>query len=266
LATIGVFDSGVGGLSVLRAVRQQRPGDTLLYVADSAYAPYGDRPDNYILDRARAVADFLLEQHVDALVVASNTVTAIAIADLRARLTIPVVGIEPGVKPAVAATRTGCIGVLATSATVAGAKFKALLERHGDAARILVQACPGLVDQVERGDLAGPATRALLARYVDPLVAGGADVLVIGCTHYAFLKPAIRDVAGPGVIALIDPSDAVALQLTRRLEETGVAPLAGTSGSEVFWTSAEPQTLEPLVARLWGGPVSMRQMAPARPV
>lgn len=258
-----MFDSGVGGLSVLRAVRQQRPGDTLIYAADSAYAPYGDRGDDYILDRARAVATFLLRQDVDALVVASNTVTAIAIADLRARLSIPVVGIEPGVKPAVAATRAGCIGVLATSATVAGAKFKALLERHRHAARILVQACPGLVDQVEQGDLAGPATRALLARYVDPLVAAGADVLVIGCTHYAFLKPAIRDVAGPGVIELIDPSDAVALQLTRRLEEARVPECPGAAGTEVFWTSAEPGSLQPLVARLWGGPVSMRRMGPA---
>lgn len=253
-------------MSVLRAVRQQRPGDTLIYAADSAYAPYGDRSDDYILDRARAVADFLLQQKIDALVVASNTVTAIAIADLRARLTIPVVGIEPGVKPAVAATRSGCIGVLATSATVAGTKFKALLERHRHAARILVQACPGLVDRVEQGDLAGPATRALLARYVDPLVADGADVLVIGCTHYAFLKPAILDVAGPGVIALVDPSDAVALQLTRRLAETGVAALPGATGTEEFWTSAEPRDLEPLVARLWGGSVVLRRMAPVRPV
>lgn len=259
LAVVGVFDSGLGGLSVLKAVRQTLPGDDLVYAADSAFAPYGDQPDDYIIRRSLAVADFLIARGADALVVACNTATAVAIDTLRSRLWIPVIGIEPGVKPAVAATRTGVVGVLTTSATAAAPKFKALVETHRGAARVLVQPCPGLVEQIEKGDLDGPETRALVSRYVDPLVAEGVDVLVLGCTHYPFLKPVIQEIAGADRVSLIDPSAAVATQAARRLHEHG-SPSSARGGTESFWTTAEPSQIQPLVARLWGREVEVQRV------
>jgi glutamate racemase len=258
LAVVGVFDSGLGGLSVLRAVREALPGDDLIYAADSAYAPYGDQADDYIIDRSNTVADFLLAHGADALVVACNTATAVAIETLRARLAIPVIGIEPGVKPAVAATKSGVVGVMTTSATAAAPKFRALVERHHGSARVIVQPCPGLVEQVEKGDLESPATRALVAGYVEPLVADGADVIVLGCTHYPFLKPVVQDVAGPACV-LIDPSAAVASQVVRRLH-ANMAPAAARPGTVAFWTTGEPERVRGLIEHLSGGAVDLRRM------
>ena len=167
---IGVFDSGVGGLSVLREIRSELPGEDLLYVADSGHAPYGDKSTELIEARAIAIVEFLLSQHAKAIVVACNTATGVAIKMLRARFSVPIVAMEPAVKPAVAITRSGVIGVLATSRTIASDNFARLHERFGADVKILMQACPGLVEQVETGDLAGGKTRALIERYVLPLL------------------------------------------------------------------------------------------------
>ena len=256
--SVGVFDSGVGGLSVLRAIRQALPAHRITYVADSAYAPYGDRPAAEIIARANAIADFLIADGSDALVVACNTATAVAIADLRARLSIPVVGIEPGIKPAVAVSKSGVVGILATTRTTEAPKFRALVERHRGEATVIVQPCPGLVEQVERGELATPATIALVRRYVTPLLEAGADTLALGCTHYPFLTEAIQQVAGAGV-TLIDPADGVARQVARQLAD-GVEQVSFTSSPVSFWTSGDPSALFDLVARLWETPMEIRRL------
>ncbi len=162
--TIGVFDSGVGGLSVLRHIRQALPDDRLIYVADSGHVPYGDKSPEYIGQRALAITQFLTGQGADAIVIACNTATAAAAGLLRGRFSLPIVGMEPAIKPAVAATRSGVVGVLATTGTLESARFAALLEKYAGNVRIVTQGCPGLVEQIERGDLDGEHTRALVSR------------------------------------------------------------------------------------------------------
>lgn len=256
---IGVFDSGVGGLSVLREIRRELPGENLLYVADSGHAPYGDKPAELIEARAVAIIEFLISQRAKAIVVACNTATGVAIRMLRARFPLPIVAMEPAVKPAAARTRSGVIGVLATSRTIASDNFAKLHERYAADVNILMQACPGLVEQVEIGNLGGAETRALVARYVAPLLAQGADTLVLGCTHYPFLAALIRETAGPAV-NIIDPSAAIARELRRRLSGAGLLSSGGRAGTERFWTSAAPEAAGPVIAQLWQADTEVRRL------
>ena len=255
---IGVFDSGVGGLSVLREIHQRLPGEDLHYVADSAFAPYGDRSAAYIETRTQAIAQFLLTKNAKALVVACNTATGVAVSALREQISIPIVAIEPAIKPAVAQTRSGVVGVLATRQTVGSESVSRLLAAHGSDVRVLLQACPGLVEQVEKGALDTPQTRSLLAAYITPLIKQGADTLVLGCTHYPFLSHLIQEIAGPQV-QIIDPAPAVALQLQRRLTTDGLlnkqdCETGGQSalGETVFWTSGSPVQASAIMSALWG--------------
>lgn len=247
---IGVFDSGVGGLSVLRHIRQALPDERLIYVADSAHVPYGDKPASYIEERSIVLARFLIEQGADAIVIACNTATAAAAATLRSRFSLPIVAMEPAVKPAVAATRSGVVGVLATIGTLESARFAALLEKYAGDVEIVTQGCPGLVEQIERGDLDGPATRALIERYTAPLLARGADTLILGCTHYPFLAPLIREVTGAD-IALVDTGAAVAHQLRRRMLAELPERTSGTAASSQFWTSGDVQQARRILSILW---------------
>ena len=256
---VGVFDSGVGGLSVFRRIRADLPHETLLYVADSGHAPYGNKPAEFIARRAFIITEFLLDQGVKAVVVACNTATAAAIARLRARFNVPIIGIEPALKPAVAETRSGVVGILATGNTVRSDKFAALLDQHGQRARVLVWPCPGLADCVERGELSGPRPHALLERFLEPLLAAGADTLVLGCTHYPFLIPLIQRLAGPEV-AILDPSPAVARQLRRRLEMAELLADGGAPGGERYFTSGVPERTSQLVSRLLGHPVVVESL------
>jgi glutamate racemase len=273
---IGVFDSGVGGLSVLRHVRAMLPGEDLLYVADSAHAPYGDKSVQFIEARAMAIAEFLVARDAKALVVACNTATAAAITALRQRFGLPIVGMEPAVKPAAEATRSGVIGVLATSGTLDSGKFAELVQRFGSQARVIVQPCPGLVEQVELGDLAGPLTRRLLEGFIAPLLDAGADTLVLGCTHFPFLQPLLRELVGEEV-AIIETGAAVARQLVRRLAEadfsSGITPASGhepslelrflsarPQGTERFFSSGEPGQLQTLLPRLWGSAAAVASL------
>lgn len=189
---VGVFDSGVGGISVLRHIRDSLPSEDLVYCADSLHTPYGGKSPEQIRQRSLALTAFLLEQGAKAIVLACNTATAAAVAALRERYALPIIGMEPAVKPAVAATRSGVVGVLATVGTLKSAQFAALLENYGKGVQVVTQACHGLVECVERGDLDAPATRALVRRYVEPLLAQGADTIVLGCTHYPFRPPSDR--------------------------------------------------------------------------
>ncbi|MSQ53190.1 MAG: glutamate racemase [Betaproteobacteria bacterium] len=256
---IGVFDSGVGGLSVLREIRSALPAENLLYVADSGAAPYGERSREFILARAEAIVGFFVEQRVKAIVVACNTATAVAIQTLRSRHDIPIVAIEPALKPAAATTRSGVIGILATSQTLGSENFARLRTQFGQGVKFLPQAAPGLVEQVEKGDLQGEMTRALVAAYVEPLLAQNADTIVLGCTHYPFLLPVIRALVGPS-ICLIDPAVAVARELARRLDAGGLAAKLSVAGEERFWTSGVVQDVQAVIAKLWGREVSVDQL------
>lgn len=213
-ASIGVFDSGVGGLTVLRALHAQLPGVPLIYFADSANAPYGDRPDAFIVQRARAITRFLLDAGARLVVVACNTATAVAIATLRAEFDVPFVGIEPGVKPALASSRNGRIGVMATPATLSSAKFRALLRTHAAHCPPVLQPCPGLADAVERGDLQSPDLHTLIRQYCAPLRAAGCDTVVLGCTHYPLVAGQIQTELGAQV-QLLDTAEPVARQAAR---------------------------------------------------
>ncbi|BAN50555.1 glutamate racemase [Metapseudomonas resinovorans] len=250
-APVGVFDSGVGGLSVLREIRSLLPRESLLYVADSGHVPYGEKSADFIRARSQCIAEFLLERGAKALVLACNTATVAAVADLRERYPqLPIVGMEPAVKPAAAATRSGVVGVLATTGTLKSARFAALLDRFAGDVRVITQPCPGLVERIEAGDLMGPQTRDLLAGFVEPLLAEGCDTLILGCTHYPFLRPLLQQLV-PDSVSLIDTGAAVARQLQRLMEARDL--LAGGSASPCrFWSSGEPQAMQEILPILWG--------------
>jgi glutamate racemase len=220
-APVGIFDSGLGGLSVLRAVRAALPDERLLYVADSLYAPYGERDDDFIADRTLAIGNWLVSQGAKALVVACNTATAQSIAEAREKLPIPLVGVEPGIKPAALLSQSRVVGVLATAVTLRSARFQSLIERHAGDCRFILQPGHGLVQAVERCDTSSPELMALLESYVRPMLDAHADTLVLGCTHYPFLDQAIRTLAGER-LALIDTSVAIARQTERLLDQHGL--------------------------------------------
>lgn len=256
---IGVFDSGVGGLSVLRHIRQLLPGERLIYVADSAHVPYGDKSREYIEERSIIIARFLQQQGAEAIVIACNTASAAAAATLRSQFDIPIIAMEPAVKPAVAASRNGIVGVLATTGTLASARFAALLERYAGEVEIITQGCPGLVEQVEKGELNSLQTRALIELYTAPLLARGADTLILGCTHYPFLAVLIADVVGTH-IALVDTGAAVARQLHRRIQTELPARLSTDVAAE-FFTSGDADEVSRIISVLWGENVAVRQLS-----
>ena len=245
--SIGVFDSGVGGLSVLRVLRQHLPHATLLYVADSGHAPYGEKSEAFITGRSLAIADFLLSQGAELLVVACNTATATSVQALRQRHPhLPIVGIEPGVKPAVAASVARKVGVLATPGTLGSERFAQLIEQHAGDAQILPQPCPGLAKAIETGQLDTPALRELIKGFCEPLKQAGVDTVVLGCTHYPFVAPLIAEAMGPGV-QLIDTSDAVARQ-TVRLARRALSSRERLQGDPApgrthLWTSGDVAAL-----------------------
>jgi len=255
-APIGVFDSGLGGLSVLKHIRACLPHEDLLYFADSGFAPYGGRPESEIVARTLAIAEFLLQHQAKALVVACNTATAAAIKALRARYpALPVVGVEPGLKPAAALTRSGIVGVLATKFTLSSEKFNLLREQISSASKVrfLPQPCIGLVDQVEKGELRSAETAMLVRRYVEPLLEQGADTLVLGCTHYPFVLPLIEDVINRHAahpVTIVDTGEPVARQLLRLLNERGLCRQNDESGSVTGFTSGSETALAGAFAML----------------
>ena len=248
-APVGVFDSGVGGLSVLREIRQRLPQESLLYVADSGHVPYGEKTPEFIRERSQAIAEFLLSQGAKALVLACNTATAAAVADLRARYPeLPIVGMEPAVKPAAAATRSGVVGVLATTGTLKSAKFAALLDRFANDIRVITQPCPGLVEQVEAGELDSAHTRQMLRGWVEPLLAEGCDTLILGCTHYPFIKPLLAELV-PETVRLVDTGAAVASQLQTLLDRHGLSTKDAAQATR-YWSSGDPQAMARVLPKL----------------
>jgi glutamate racemase len=262
---IGVFDSGVGGLSVLRALHQAGADAELLYVADSGHAPYGERSDAFVIERALRIAQFLVEQGCSVLVVACNTATAAAVHELRqAYPQHRVVGVEPGIKPAVARSRNRRIGVMATVGTLRSEKFRRLAEQHAGGATLVLQPCPGLAASIEKGDPEAPDVCELIEQHTRPLREAGVDTVVLGCTHYPFVAELIGRALGPGV-TLVDTAEAVARQALRQLDGLSTAPHAPTSGAAMrpacLWTTGAPPVLAAM-ARRWLGFTAEVQAAP----
>jgi glutamate racemase len=258
-APVGVFDSGVGGLSVLEEIRALLPDESLDYVADSGHAPWGDKPVEFVRDRSLKIGRFLVGQGAKAIVIACNTGTAAAADTLRGKLTVPVVAMEPGIKPAAAATRSGVVGAIVTAMMSDSDRMASLLDRFGHSVKVIAQPAPGLADRVEDADLDSPALRALVVRYLRPLIDAGADTIVLGSTHYVFLKAVMAEVAGPAV-TLIDTGPAVARQLSRVLGDRGLSAPAGAAARERFWTSGDVATSERVMSTLLGRRVSVGEL------
>lgn len=254
MARIGIFDSGVGGLSVLREIRKVLPGEECVYYADTANCPYGSKTRAFIIGRAVAITQLLLDRGCEIVVVACNTATAAAIATLRARFPVRFVGIEPAVKPAALTSRTGTIGVLATASTLSSAKYRKMKETYGDKVTIAEGVGQGFVELVEAGELTGPHAEAVVRVSLSPLLEAGADRIALGCTHYPFLLPTLEKVAAeyaaPADIRVIDPAVAVARQLAKVLAEEGIPLRGGADGATELLASGPDGILKNLFQTL----------------
>lgn len=258
---IGIFDSGVGGLSVYQAIRHALPDEDLIYIADSRHAPYGERSSEFIIARAIALTEFLISHGAKAVVVACNTATVIAVDILRQRFSIPIIALEPAIKPAVAHSQSGTVGVLATRRTVESPSVARLCRDYAADAKVMLQPCPGFVERVELGDIDSPATLDLVAQHLAPLLQSGADTLVLGCTHYVYLRAAIQQVAG-GDVLVLDSSEAVARQVARRIGTTHIPGTPPRQARETFFTTAPSthQAIHPVstvMSRLLGREVTV---------
>ncbi|MFZ1570306.1 MAG: glutamate racemase [Thiolinea sp.] len=271
-APIGVFDSGLGGISVLREIHRLLPAEQLIYIADSGHAPYGSKSTEYISQRCLQLSEFLLEQGAKMLVVACNTATAHAIDTMREQLSVPVIGMEPAVKPAARLTKSGVIGVLATQQTVKSQRLQRLIHDYAHGVKVVAQACPGLVEHVEKGDFASLELRALLTDYTTPLLKQGADVLVLGCTHYPFLAATLHEIVGP-TITILETSNAVAQHVNRVLakhelqnssEQQGLVSFYSSKVDAVHWQSMQLLWQQRLESALL--PARYLTIPPQRPV
>ena len=249
---IGIFDSGVGGLSVLRAVREQMPEETVIYLGDQGHIPYGPRPMTQIRDFSEAITRFLLDRDAKLVVVACNTASAAALKVLREKFPyIPFVGMEPAVKPAAERTQTGRVGVLATPATFQGALYASVVERFANGVELFQNTCNGLVQQIEQGNLDGEETRRILEEALLPMLERNIDTVVLGCTHYPFVIPLIQRIVGENV-RVIDPAPSVARQVRRLLEAGAVKNPDVGRGKVRFYTSGDPATFQSLLPVLLG--------------
>ncbi len=251
-ASIGIFDSGVGGLSVLRALRSLLPGAKYVYFADQAHVPFGSRPVDQVRIFAEGITRFLLEHGSEVIVVACNTASAAALHELRNGFqNVTFVGMEPAVKPAAEQTKTGVVGVLATPTTFQGALYASKVERFANGVTVLQHTCPGLVSQIEKGELSTPETRSILQAALIPMLDKGIDTVVLGCTHYPFVIPLIEDICGDQV-RVIDPAPAVARQ-TQRVLESGARLSAVTKNPATrFFTSGEASNFQSILKQLIG--------------
>lgn len=242
-APIGIFDSGVGGLSVLRALHERLPAEDVVYLADQIHVPYGPRPLEQVRQFSEQITRFLLRQNAKLIVVACNAASAASLHELRRRFPeISFVGMEPAVKPAAEKTHTGVVGVLATPATFQGALYASVLERFAQGVTVLQDTCPGLVQQIEAGELSSPETRAILEKALQPMLDRNIDTIVLGCTHYPFVIPLIQEIAGPQV-RVIDPAPAVARQAQHLLERDGLLSTRDGRGAVCIYTTGDPEKL-----------------------
>ena len=247
---IGIFDSGVGGLSVLRAVRALFPNEDILYLADQVHVPYGPRPLAEVRQFSEAITRFLLEQGAKLIVVACNTASAAALHSLRETFPdVPFVGMEPAVKPAAESTETGVVGVLATPATFQGELYASVVERFANSVMLLQNTCAGLVTQIEAGNLDGKETAVILEGAIKPMLAANIDTIVLGCTHYPFVIPLIKMIAGPDV-RVIDPAPAIARQVGRLLDKHDLHTPVDRPGHVTLLTTGKVEALADFVGQV----------------
>jgi glutamate racemase len=256
---IGIFDSGIGGLTVAAAIRQALPQERLLYFGDNAHVPYGERTSGEILSFSIAITAALLDKGCELVVVACNTASSAALTSLREQFPrVPFVGMEPAVKPAVEHTRTGVVGVLATKATVEGRAMADVVERFSQGVEVVQQACSGLAQRIDAGDFEGPGTEALLRGWIEPMLARNIDALVLGCTHYPLVRPLIERIAGPGV-RVIEPSEAIARRVAQLMMGQGLTASGNGSGSLECHTSGNTEAFNAVLQRLGLDEAPVRQ-------
>lgn len=253
-APIGVFDSGLGGLSVLRALRAHLPDESFVYLADSSFCPYGEKDDLTIETRVHELVGLLVERECKAAVIACNTACAVALGSLRQRFDFPIVGLEPAVKPAILRSRHRRVAVLATPRTARGDKLRELIDLHAGPVVVETIPAPGLVDLIETGEIHGREIRYVLSQLLEGPLARGCDAVVLGCTHYPFLAGVIAEIVGPSV-AILSSGKPVARQTERVLEREGLRNRGAESGECVYLTTGDPENFETMAGRLLGMPV-----------
>lgn len=247
---VGIFDSGIGGLSIAAAIREALPQERLCYFGDNAHVPYGERTAEEIVALSRHITRALIERDCRSIVIACNTASSAALEILREEFPgVPFVGMEPAVKPAAESTRSGVVGVLATQATVNGKGLADIVERFAKDVEVIRQACPGLAKRIDNGDYDSVETEVLLRNWIEPMLERGIDALVLGCTHYPLAKPLIERIVGPAV-RVIEPSVAIARRLGQLLVQYGIRAPQQSTGSLTCWTSGEPERYDTALKRL----------------
>ena len=255
-AAIGVFDSGVGGLSIAKCIAQQLPNENIIYVADSLHAPYGEKSVAFIIERVNYIAKLLLKKGVKAIVIACNTATVNAIEQLRSQVDIPIIGVEPAIKPAAKQSISKKVAILATQATSENQRFNDLVALHRNGADIFIQPCPGLVEYIEQGQQHSKACNTLLKKYIEPLINKDIDTLVLGCTHYPFVQNQISAIAGQQV-NIIETAGPVTLQLSKQLIEKNISSTSKQQGQYQFFSSRVTKQQEKIFSKLWNKPITL---------
>jgi glutamate racemase len=256
---IGIFDSGVGGLSIAQCISKSLPNERLIYVADSLFAPYGDKSSAIIIERVNKLADWLIEQNVKAIVVACNTATVIAIEQLRSRVSIPIIGVEPAIKPAAQKSITQKIALLVTEATAVNHRFLALVNKHKNSTEVFIQPCAGLVELIEQGLHESDQCHKILDNFLSPLIQKNIDTLVLGCTHYPFVRSLIQEIVGDK-ITIVETAQPVTEQLARQLENRGLLASQSNTLRHRFFSSQISQEQEKLMSTFFGQNVFLEQL------
>jgi len=258
---IGIFDSGLGGLSICRAVKGMLPDEDIIYFADTHYAPYGSKSKKTITERAESIIQFLIAKDCKLIIIACNTATVTTIKMLRLKYAIPIIGIEPGIKPASLNSKKGVIGVLATEQTLKSDSFHTLKAQYSSSVTINVQACPDFVNLVESTNHESSIAIDTAESYIRPLLAAGCDQIVLGCTHFSFLMSAIRLAVG-NQAEIIDTAVPVAEEVKRKLQQLQISNQEKISGVAKFWTSGDVTMATPAVSQLWGQAVTLSYAQP----
>jgi glutamate racemase len=256
---IGIFDSGIGGLSIAKCISERLPNEKLIYVADNLFAPYGDKSSATIIERVNKLADWLVAQNVKAIVVACNTATVIAIEQLRLRVSIPIIGVEPAIKPAAQESIMQKIALLVTEATAVNHRFLDLVHKHKNGTEVFIQPCPGLVELIERGLHESEQCRKILNDFLTPLIQKNIDTIVLGCTHYPFVRSMIQEIVGDK-ITIVETAKPVTEQLARKLENQGLLASHSHLSQQTFFSSKRSQEQARLMSTFFGHTVSLQQL------
>lgn len=256
---IGIFDSGIGGLSIAKYISKSLPNEKFVYVADNLFAPYGDKSSSTIIQRVNKLADWLIEQNVKAIVVACNTATVIAIEQLRLRVSIPIIGVEPAIKPAAQKSITQKIALLVTEATAVNHRFLALVNKHKNSTEVFIQPCAGLVELIEQGLHESEQCRKILNDFLTPLIKKNIDTLVLGCTHYPFVRSMIQEIVGDK-ITIVETAKPVTEQLARQLENQGLLASHSDLTQQTFFSSKISLEQTRLMSTFFGQSISLQQL------